>query len=239
MSPDLGTLIGARDACILVLFMGCGLRLRGLSALNESAMVWYEDQGREALALRVVEKGGRERLQPVPAEATMLLRAYLGHEELASIPRTLPNGDRVLFVSTNNRTVSAADYYGEARRISPTYIQEMMRKRCESAGVPVDVAHPHALRHLFGAELSEDDTPLLVQQALMGHADPKSTEIYAHIAVRRLRSVVDKANPLTKMRGPLLDSLRSLDRAINAPARIHAHPTAPQKQKSAKRGLPR
>lgn len=217
MTPDISTWLGVRDSCILMLFMGCGFRLSGLRSLNESALVWHtDDKRREALAIRVVEKGNRERLQPVPREAAMLLRAYLGHEEMRGIPRTLPDGDRVLFVTQNNNTVSPADYYGEARRISATYIQQMVKERCAEAGVPVDVAHPHALRHLFGAELAEDDVSQVTHQTLMGHASADSTEIYAHIAARKLRREVDRANPLAKMKGPLLDSLRSLDRAVKA-----------------------
>lgn len=215
MSPDITTWNGVRDSCILMLFMGCGLRLSGLRRLNESALVWHtDDHRREALAIRVVEKGERERLQPVPREAAMLLRAYLGHDETRAIPRTLPDGDRVLFVTQHNNTVSPADYYGEARRISATYIQQMVKERCEAVGVPTDVAHPHALRHLFGAELAEDDVSQVTHQTLMGHASADSTEIYSHIAARKLRREVERANPLAKMKGPLLDSLRTLDRAV-------------------------
>jgi integrase/recombinase XerD len=237
MSVDVSTLSGARDAAMLLLFMGCGFRLSGLRSLNESSLVWYDEEGREALAIRVTEKGDRERMQPVPREAAMLLRAYLGHDDLASIPRTLPNGDRVLFVSTNNRTIPAADYHGEARRISANYIQEMIRDRCSAAGVPADVAHPHALRHMFGAELEEDGVPLLQQQALLGHADPKSTKIYAHLAMRKLRRAAQDANPLAKIRAPLLDSLRSLDRAVNPQAHPRPHqpnrnPRPPSRRRS-------
>lgn len=239
MQPDITTWLGVRDACILMLFMGCGFRLRGLSALNESALVWYEEGEREALAIRVVEKGDRERFQPVPHEAAMLLRAYLGHEETMGIPRTMVDGDRVLFVTQHNNTVPASDYYGDARRISATYIQQMIKKRCEAVGIPANVAHPHALRHLFGAELQEEEVHPLNHQAIMGHSSLASSEIYSHIAIRRLRRDVERANPLAKMRGPLLDSLRSLDRAIGHRGHVRSGPAGVQKRKSAKREIPR
>ncbi len=223
MQPDITTFIGLRDACILLLFMGCGFRLGGLLALNESALVWYDDEnGRECLVIRVVEKGQHERLQPVPAEAAMLLRAYLGHEDLGSIPRSLPSGDRVLFVTVNNRAISPAEYFGEERRISARYVQDMITARCAAAGVPDDVAHPHALRHMFGAELAEEEVHELTHQALMGHATIDSTKIYAHLAIRKLRRAIDLSSPVAKMRGPLLDSLRSLDLALSPPKRVHA-----------------
>ena len=232
MQPDITTLLGLRDACILILFMGCGFRLGGLLSLNESSLVWYEHEGRDCLAIRVMEKGNRERVQPVPNEASMLLRAYLGHEELATIPRTLPNGDRVLFISTNNHTIPAADYYGARRRLHRRSVQDMISDRCDAAGVPADVAHPHALRHLFGAELQEDEIHPLVQQAVMGHASLASTEIYAHIAVRRMRKAIDQANPLAKMRGPLLDSLRTLDRTLGQAKHARSDPRGVQKSKT-------
>lgn len=236
MQPDIATLQGVRDACILMLFMGCGFRLRGLASLNESALQWLTDESsRDYLVIRVVEKGDNERLVPVPAEAAILLRAYLGHEDLASIPRDLPNGDRVLFITRNNHSVPAADYYGERRRISATYIQQMMLKHCADAGLPRSVAHPHALRHLFGTELLESDVDLRDSQALMGHSDIQSTTIYTHVAHRRLRRELERANPLGKMRGPLLDSLRSLDRAVSGQRAIPASAAGVQKSKSRNR----
>ena len=74
-----------------------------------------------------------------------------------------------------------------------------------------DELHPHALRHLFGAELAEDDVDLLLRQLLLGHADASSAEIYSHLAIRKLTRTTDKANPLAKMKTPaskLLEQLR-------------------------------
>lgn len=228
MAPDVGTLQGVRDAAILALLIGCGMRRSGLAKLNESSLSWYRDEhGSERLVLLVNEKGGRERLIPVPAEASMLVRAYLGHPDLASIDRTLPNGDAVLFVSLRNHRVPACDYHGEARRLGHCSILDIVQRAARAAGVDPAVAHPHALRHLYGAEFAEDDTHLLTSQALLGHADPKSTEIYAHLAHRKLRAAVDKSNPLAKMRGELLGSLRSLDRATRQASRVSSRPADP------------
>lgn len=214
MAPDVSTLQGIRDASMLALLMGCGLRRSGLVGLNESSLKWYrDDNGSDRLVIRVLEKGDKERLVPVPNEASLLVRAYLGHGDLVDIDRTLPNGDSVLFVSLRNRLIPDCDYHGEARRLSPDGVFDAVKRAAEVAGVDPAIAHPHALRHLYGAELSEDDVPVLTMQALFGHADPKSTEIYTLIADRKLRKVVDKSSPLAKMRGPLLDSLRSLERA--------------------------
>lgn len=89
----------------------------------------------------------------------------------------------------------------------------IVKRHAIAAGIDARYAHPHALRHLYGAEFAEDDAPLLQHQVLMGQTDAKSTAIYAHIAQRKLRTLVDKSNPLAKMRAPLLDSLRTIHRA--------------------------
>jgi len=225
MQPDIDTFIGLRDATMIAILIGCGLRLSGLMGLNESSVIWEADaSGIERLTLRVVEKGRRERLVPAPREVAMLMRAYLGHPDLAAIDRTLANGDQVLFVTVRNRVVSIADYHGERRRIARKTIWQMIERYSRRARISEGARHPHALRHLYGTELTESDTPLLQTQALMGQEDPKNTAIYTHLAQRKLREVVDKANPLAKMRSPLLSTLRSLDRAVTGQKRVHSGP---------------
>lgn len=203
MQPDLDTFIGVRDAAIIAILAGCGLRVSGLVFLNESSLIWTENEGQEWLLLRVNEKGKKERIVPVPHEARLLIRAYLGHPNLDLIDRTLPSGDRVLFVSTMNGVCQDHEYFGERRRLSRGYIKKILQKYGERAGVPKDQCHPHALRHLYGTELAEEDTDLLKIQSLMGHGDPKSTQVYVHLAMRKLSTQVNRANPLSKMKTPV------------------------------------
>ncbi|MBN8922334.1 MAG: hypothetical protein BGP10_12485 [Rhodanobacter sp. 68-29] len=226
--PDLATFLGLRDTAIMAVLMGLGLRISGICALNESAMIWTEFEGREDLVIRVVEKGSKERHMPAPREVALLLRAYLGHPELAEIDRTLEDGDRVLFVTVANHMVPACDYRGEARRISEYAVRDLLAKHGAAAKIPADQLNPHALRHLYGTELAEEDASLFANQALMGHNDPKSTEIYAHLAMRKLRRTVDKANPLGKLRTPVLEDLRRIDAAERHPRVPRTH-TGPDK----------
>lgn len=219
MQPDIETFIGLRDAAMLAILMGCGLRLSGLIGLNESSLLWSETDAGESLTLRVEEKGKRERLVPAPREVAMLLRAYLGHADLIGIDRTTGIGDQILFISTRNRTIGPHDYHGERRRIAQRSVRQSIERYAKRAGIPVGSRHPHGLRHLFGTELTESDVPMLTTQILIGHVDPKDTAIYTHLAHRKLREVIDRANPLSKMRAPLLATLRSLDRATTK-----AHP---------------
>lgn len=212
-APDFSTFAGVRDSAILSLLLGCGLRREGVANLNESNLVQTETKGDRRYMLRVTEKGDKERLMPVPREVDMVLRLYLEHEDLKKVDRTLPDGDQVLFISTNNMTVPAHEYIGERRRMAPKAIWEVVRKHGTAAGIPADQLHPHALRHLYGTELLESDVDLLVRQELMGHADPKSTAIYTHLAMRKKVAEADRANPLSKIRTPVGDLLSKLKRA--------------------------
>lgn len=210
--PDLDTFEGVRDCAILMTLIGCGLRSSGLVGLNESSLQLVDVKGVEWLVLRVVEKGKRERLVPAPHDVKYILHAYLGHKDLSAIDRTLPSGDRVLFVSTMNRAIPPQDYYGEQRRISKRSIHDMIRKYGQRAGIPDSQLHAHAMRHLYGTELAENDVDLIKRQALLGHEDPKTTEIYTHLAMRKLTQIVDAANPFRNIRTPLTDLVQELER---------------------------
>lgn len=212
-APDFSTFSGVRDAAILSLLLGCGLRREGISSLNESNLVQAEFGGDSRFILRVMEKGEKERTMPVPREADMVLRLYLEHEDLKAIDRTLENGDKVLFISLNNMTVPPHEYIGERRRLAPKAIWEIVKKHGTAAGIPDAQLHPHALRHLYGTELLESDVDQLIRQELMGHTDPRSTQVYTHLAMRKKMAEADRANPFTKIRTPVGDLISKLRRS--------------------------
>lgn len=206
LQTDLETFRGVRDAAIISLLAGCGLRVSGLVAINEGHFFTEADKdGRESAFLRVTEKGGHDRILPVPPEAWLMVRAYLGHEDLKGIDRALPNGDRVLFCNTRHPGKKAFDNCGESRRLSAWGIRRLLVKYGRLAGVPAQYCHPHAFRHLYATELVEADTSLATVQQLMGHRSLESSKVYIHLAVRRLRDAVDKGNPLAKIRTPTSD----------------------------------
>ncbi|OGT19461.1 MAG: hypothetical protein A2342_05880 [Gallionellales bacterium RIFOXYB12_FULL_54_9] len=211
-APDFGTFEGVRDGAMLALLIGCGLRASGLVNLNDNSVVEDEVDGKVRLMLKVLEKGDKERRLPVPSEADMLLRLYMAHEDLKHINRLLPDGNQVLFVSLMNRHCTADEYHGEKRRLNRRAVFEMVAKYGQRVGIPDDQLHPHAMRHLFGTELIEDDVNLLNAQKLLGHADPKSTDIYVHTAMRKLTREIDRANPLSKMKTPVSDLLKQLNK---------------------------
>ena len=211
--PDLDTFQGIRDVAIMSVLGGTGVRISGLVGLNQSSLQFVNIKSKELLFIKVKEKGGKERLLPAPHETRLLLRAYLGHRDLGTIDRTLPDGDQVLFVSVRNRNVPPHEYHGEQRRLAARSIGDMLARYGEAAGIPRDQAHPHALRHLYGTEMVEDDINLRVIQTLLGHSDPNTTAIYTHTAMRKLMQAVSKANPPSKIQTPVTDLLRQLEDA--------------------------
>lgn len=209
MLPGIKSLSALRDTCMMAVLFGAGLRLSGLMAMTDRSLVWWHDAGRERLTLKVIEKGKKERLVPVGQETALLIRAYMGHAEFRAIDRQLPNGDAVLWVTTQ-RFMAPHLYIGKERQMHARTFQNRFERYCTDAGVEPGFRKPHSARHLYGTELAENDVDVITRQALMGHADPKTTEIYTHLAQRKLVDVVDKANPVSKMRGQLLTDLRAL-----------------------------
>ncbi|OGB09890.1 MAG: hypothetical protein A3E79_08940 [Burkholderiales bacterium RIFCSPHIGHO2_12_FULL_61_11] len=215
-APDMGTFCGIRDAAILSLLIGCGLRVSGLTALNESDLQTIELECVTRLTIRVTEKGNRERRMPVPREAEALLRVYLGHEDLADVDRSFKGKggrtDKVLFVSVRSTRLAAHEHVGEKRRLTRKAVHDIVQRHGKRIGIPIQELHPHAMRHLFGTELLEEDTSMLSIQELMGHADPKSTSIYTQLAMRKKMATMDRAAPLSKMKTPVSELLKRLPR---------------------------
>jgi len=214
MQPDIGTLDGLRDAAIIALLAGCGMRVSGLVGMNESSLYSFQDgQGRDRFAVRLREKGDNERAVPLPQEAAVLLWAYLGHPELDAIDRTLPDGDKLIFVSFGNRAVPEHEYRGEHRRLSQKSVWRLLQKHAKAAGIPLDQAHPHALRHLLGTEMAESDATTLDMQAQLGHTDANATSIYVQVAMRKRTAVIDRSNPLGKINTPVSSLIDKLNKA--------------------------
>lgn len=200
---DLDTFAGVRDVAILSVLIGCGPRVSGLVAMNEGDLIFAANEaGIEELVIRLREKGKHERYVPAPEETRLLVRAYLGHPELEEIDRRLPSGELVLWVNLTNTHTLGPDHRGEARRLTEWSIWNMIKGHGERAGVNPRHLHPHAFRHLYGQELAEGDVDLLIRQKLLGHADPKSTAIYSHIAFRKLRKAATDANPMKRIKNP-------------------------------------
>lgn len=213
-APDMGSFIGVRDALMLTLLIGCGLRVSGLVGMNESDVRSLEIEGQLRLTVSVTEKGSKQRRIPLPMEADRLLRVYLDHDELKAIDRSIEpkpgKSDKVLFVSVRSTVFRPGLSPGEQRRLTRKAVNDMIHRYGKKVGIPKEELHPHAMRHLFGTELTEDNVPTASVAELLGHADLKSTAIYIQLAMKRKAGLLDKHGPMSKMNTPVSELLKRL-----------------------------
>lgn len=216
--PDLDTWEGARDLAMLMMLAGTGLRVDTLAKLNTSNIRRTEFKGADRYLIKTRTKGDAEIEVPLPLEAQVALQFYLAHPDTQAIDREIVidnQADNVLFVTRGNRMVKKAKYHGEARRISAKSIDDRIKLYAEKAGIPNVESHAHAFRHLFGTEMAEDDASPFEIQALMGHKDIRSSQVYIHMATRKKTERSDISNPLGKVSTPMSDLAKQFSTPTN------------------------
>lgn len=166
--------IQARDICLAELLYGSGLRISEALALDAGRL------SAEAPAVRIMGKGGKERLAPITDTARTALAAWLLLRPTLAAP-----GERALFVGARGKRLNRR----EAQRI----IEDL----CRRAGLPQPIS-PHGLRHSFATHLLEAGADLRSVQELMGHARLTTTQRYTHLNLAHLMAVYDKAHPKAK-----------------------------------------
>lgn len=163
--------VEARDAAVLTLLYGSGLRISEALGLNRAdAPV----DGRDVL--RITGKGGKERPVPVLPVAQDAVARYL---ELCPFP--LPD-DGPLFLGV------------KGKRLSPRIVQLVMQRLRGALGLP-DTATPHALRHSFATHLLASGADLREIQDLLGHASLSTTQVYTEVDTAHLLKVYRGAHP--------------------------------------------
>jgi integrase/recombinase XerD len=169
---------GLRATALLELLYATGLRVSELIALPRAAF----RPGTEALVVR--GKGAKDRLVPVGAPARAAVEAWLAAEDAARGPKP---PTRFLFPSR------AAGGHLTRQRLA-----QILKDVALAAGIdPVRVS-PHVLRHAFATHLLAHGADLRSLQAMLGHADIATTEIYTHVAPGRLEQVVAAHHPLAR-----------------------------------------
>ena len=167
-----GNAADLRLAALLELLYGSGLRASELVSLPRNAV----QPGRAFLIL--AGKGGRERLVPLSARAGAAVARWRGAVRAAS-PWLFPSGK------------------GHLSRVR---LHQLVRELGNAAGIPPERLSPHVLRHAFATHLLEGGADLRAVQALLGHADIATTQIYTHVSNSRLAELV--------ARHPLVDGPR-------------------------------
>lgn len=156
-----------RDSAILELFYSSGIRLAELAALDVADFDLHSE------CVRVLGKGGKERVCPVGTPAAEAIHRY------RNAARVL---EGALFLSKVKK------------RLTTRAISDVFKKYHALCDIPQN-ASPHKLRHSFATHLLDNGADLRSVQALLGHASLSTTQIYTHVSIERMRRVYDEAHP--------------------------------------------
>ena len=162
-----------RDKAIIEMLYSCGLRVSELCDLTLNHLFLDDDM------IRIMGKGLKERLLTIGDRAKKYIDEYIIH----SRPRMQKGkGSSTVFLSRNGNKLTRA------------MINNILRKWSKLAGITKPVS-PHTLRHSFATHLLEGGADLRFVQALLGHSDISTTQIYTHLDKEHLKEVYQTHHP--------------------------------------------
>lgn len=173
-----------RDRALVELLYGAGLRVSEAVGLDKGG-VSMDDR-----IVRVLGKGGKERLVPLGRPAAEAVRRYLALGRPHLDRRYRPE----LFLNARGGPLTRAGAF------------LILRKLADKAGLDPMRVHPHLLRHSFATHLLEGGADLRSVQEMLGHADLGTTERYTHVSDRRRREVYFSAHPHARRKTPHPDA---------------------------------
>lgn len=171
-APDPATSRGLRDRAMLQVMYAAGLRVSELVKLPQSAV----DLRRGLVS--VVGKGGKQRLVPIGEVAMQSVEHYVRDAR----SRVAGTRDTVLFLSPRGGAMTRQGFW------------KLIVRYARGAGIIKPIS-PHKLRHSFATHLLQNGADLRAVQAMLGHADIATTEIYTHVADDHVRRVHSKTHP--------------------------------------------
>jgi len=171
--PDRSRPAGLRDRAMLELLYASGLRVSELCGLGVS------DLNLEMGVLRTTGKGNKQRLVPVGKEAIQSVREYLKSGRGALLKG---RASRYLFVTARGTSMTRQAFW------------KLLTGYGKQAGMFHGIT-PHVLRHSFATHLLEGGADLRSVQAMLGHSDISTTQIYTHVVRSRLRQTVEEHHP--------------------------------------------
>ncbi|MBC7380991.1 MAG: tyrosine recombinase XerC [Burkholderiaceae bacterium] len=186
----------ARDAAMVELLYGCGLRvgeLVGLDAQASSAAKgWVDMQAAEA---HVLGKGGKRRTVPVGSKALQALQHWLALRAGSGQAVSAAAGS----VPAERSAPQAALFTGRnGTRLTAQSIWQRLKRRSLQAGLATPV-HPHMLRHSFASHVLQSSSDLRAVQELLGHANISTTQVYTRLDFQHLAKAYDAAHPRARL----------------------------------------
>ena len=175
--PDISTNEGLRDRAILELFYSTGIRLSEMISLNLDS-IYINKTKQEDYTIKVMGKGGKERLIPFGNKAKKWIEKYLNKRGLSFYLTS----KEPLFVNTKGNRVP----YSTIKRRIRNYIKFVAQG--EGLG-------PHILRHSFATHLIDKGADIRSVQGLLGHSSLSSTQIYTHVSPERMKEIHKQSHP--------------------------------------------
>ncbi len=172
-APREESLLYLRDVAMLELLYASGLRA------SEVATLTVDRLHTGLSVVRVLGKGGRERIVPVGKPARGAVQRYLDELRPKLLRRDHPT-DHLLLSHTG-------------RPITRVVVWQVVTKHAQS--VALHDVHPHTLRHSFATHLLAGGADLRVVQELLGHSNIRTTQVYTHVDAARLKKVIEKYHP--------------------------------------------
>jgi len=173
--------LNCRDAALVELLYGCGLRVGELVGLDVQASAnakgWVDADAAEA---HVLGKGNKRRSVPVGSKALLALKAWL--QVRAEGLRASHAEQTALFIVQNGT------------RLTAQAVWQRLRQRSLQAGLSTPV-HPHMLRHSFASHVLQSSSDLRAVQELLGHANISTTQVYTRLDFQHLAKAYDAAHP--------------------------------------------
>ena len=160
--------VRSRDAAVLELLYGSGLRVSELCGLDVDSI------DTERGLVRVWGKGSKQRQVPVSPPAAQAVRAWKEHRHELTGPGSPPE---------------ALFFNRKGKRLTPRDVRRILDRRAASP------THPHALRHTFATHLLDNGADLRVVQELLGHVSLQTTQVYTHVSKERLLQVYERTHP--------------------------------------------
>jgi integrase/recombinase XerD len=176
LQPDTNTVLGKRDKAILEILYATGLRVTELIDLKITNI------NLEAGYIRTIGKGSKERIIPMGTKAMDSLKMYLTNGRPSLLKKGSDAGGSYIFLNSRGRSMTRQGLW------------KIIKKYALKAGIAKTVT-PHTVRHSFATHLLEGGADLRSVQIMLGHSDISTTQIYTHVARKRLKEIHEKYHP--------------------------------------------